>query len=372
MKKLFILIMVLFSICNAPFAVNAGVRHHRNGYVDYIFLASHAVKGENNKWLDYGSGMCTLIRCQDSYQLVDTFTKYGAEHNVIPYLTNNNITHIDNIFITHYHNDHCDGLIPILTAGITTDMVYLPPQSDWTSTALVKLGAEAANAKIRHDKIVGFLNKNKINWKYATNETVELNNDLKVKVFNTDFSYLYALTTIRPKGNNSTYLDKGIYIDFNNYSVFYQFEYDGSKALFTGDANYTPLMHNIKNFEKVQLWNITHHNHDRFIVPVFLKTINPDIVVSQDTANEYGLSDNHMRTWKMGKYCISLGSRFYSTKGENIVVRLSKSGSQVVSGVPLKNAETQFTYEELVEWKQNIGTIMRSDQVTLPSRFIQE
>src|SRR5262245_28611116 len=57
--------------------------------------------------------------------LLDTGTKKDAESDLIPLLKEKQLFHFDAVFISHPHNDHSSGLIPLLSdPQFSIDRIY--------------------------------------------------------------------------------------------------------------------------------------------------------------------------------------------------------------------------------------------------------
>ncbi len=61
--------------------------------------------------------------------LIDTGTEYAGENEVVEYLLRNGVYKLSGIFISHFHDDHCGGLIPVLET-IDVEHVYIPDTKD--------------------------------------------------------------------------------------------------------------------------------------------------------------------------------------------------------------------------------------------------
>lgn len=97
----------------------------------FLFLLKLDAYGKSNysvHFLNTGQSDCILIRAQDRNYLIDTGSYFSVPY-VIAYLKAQNVSTLDEIIITHYHNDHYGGLISIISM-IDTKKVSLPMNED--------------------------------------------------------------------------------------------------------------------------------------------------------------------------------------------------------------------------------------------------
>ena len=81
--------------------------------------------------LDVGQGQCILLQSQDHCYMVDcggTAAKATAD-SAVRALWNQGIYRLDGIILTHYDEDHTNGLLPLF-AQIEADCLYLPQTQD--------------------------------------------------------------------------------------------------------------------------------------------------------------------------------------------------------------------------------------------------
>ncbi|MBC2579483.1 MBL fold metallo-hydrolase [Clostridium sp. DJ247] len=62
--------------------------------------------------LDTGQSDCMLIRGDNKNYLIDTGAAYYSD-KIISYLNSNGINTIDMLILTHYHDDHYEGMLKI-------------------------------------------------------------------------------------------------------------------------------------------------------------------------------------------------------------------------------------------------------------------
>ncbi len=73
--------------------------------------------------LNIGKADCMLLLCGEKSYLIDT----GYEHTYPALecaLRQLNITHLDGVFLTHCHQDHEGGLMPLVKSGIAIEHIY--------------------------------------------------------------------------------------------------------------------------------------------------------------------------------------------------------------------------------------------------------
>lgn len=88
-------------------------------------------------FINVGQGDCTLIRYHNHVSLIDSGGlnyKDIAQDVLVPYLSKKRIYHIENVFITHYDEDHY-GALSSLRDNYRIDNIY-----DYNSTFPIKMG----------------------------------------------------------------------------------------------------------------------------------------------------------------------------------------------------------------------------------------
>lgn len=91
-------------------------------------VTSAKYKGCEVHFIEAGQSDCTLIKTNSRNYLIDTGQAYYTE-KILLYLNFNGVKKLDGIILTHYHNDHYEGLIKIVKS-MKVSMVYLPDTSN--------------------------------------------------------------------------------------------------------------------------------------------------------------------------------------------------------------------------------------------------
>ena len=117
MKKVFALALAA-SLALALFALLGCGQDNRR-------VPAEATAGDTCvSFIDVGKGDCILLQAGDSAALIDTgYDSTSAD--VLSYLKQRGVSHLDYLIITHYDRDHVEGIRSI-GAALAIDAVYLP------------------------------------------------------------------------------------------------------------------------------------------------------------------------------------------------------------------------------------------------------
>lgn len=209
-----------------------------------FFISSTAFSSEFKSevhFIDAGQSDCILIKSKFANYLLDTGAEYYTD-KIINYLSINNITKIEAIIITHFHDDHYGGLIKICEK-LQVDKVYLP------------------------------LHNNEI--KYSLYKSL-IDRGINVKYINTNFAldskgiHLKAIGPLNEDRKNE-----------NNNSIVLQGEIDGVKYLFPGDCEKEEEIDLIKSklVKKCDVLKVPHHSLNTSSTDRFLEVIKPEIAI---------------------------------------------------------------------------------------------
>ena len=109
--------------------------------------------------IDVGKGDCILIQSGDSFGLIDSGYD-DTSSDVVSYLRNQGVSHLDFLIITHYDKDHIGGMRAI-GAAFGIDKVFLPSykgsdkQYRSAMAAVDELGVPAQSVSTKQDIELG-------------------------------------------------------------------------------------------------------------------------------------------------------------------------------------------------------------------------
>lgn len=214
-------------------------------FVLIIIGISSTVSAKHDKYevhfVDAGQSDCILIRGKNKNYMIDTGAAYYT-NRILEYLNSNEINKIDAIILTHYHDDHYDGILKIVE-NKKVGLVLLPiHDSDMKDDLHKKILKN--NTKVKFISEGWKIKKGKINLK--------------------------AIGPIRE--------DKKIE---NNNSIVIQGEIDGVKYLFAGDCEKQEEEDLISSEKLVEcdILKVPHHSLNTSSSEGFLKILNPKIAV---------------------------------------------------------------------------------------------
>ncbi len=199
-------------------------------------------------FIDVGQGDCTLIKVGSKNYLIDSGAAYYT-NRVIKYLDSNSVNKIEGIILTHYHDDHYEGIYNIAKSRKVCK-VYLPSHenSEKYSLAdkLLKIGVPV--------------------------EYIEKNWDIKY--------YGINLKAVGP-----LFKDESIE---NNNSIVLQGKIGSLNYLFAGDCQKKEEedMINMKQLKKCDVLKVSHHGLNTSTTVQFLNKVEPKAaIVTSDGIN---------------------------------------------------------------------------------------
>lgn len=239
-------------------------------------------------FLSVGQADCALVQTTDGKDfLIDTGTEYSGENEVVDYLFRNGIYKLDGIFISHFHHDHCGGLISVLNE-IPAKVVYVADVS-----GSCPLRDEFMDYAVRNDIPVKKLSKGD-----------EL---LFPKI---DVSVLYPEEEKEKAGTNEA-------------SLVLRLENKDVSAIFAGDLEKDNVLQNCDT----DILKVAHHGSKNGSTQEFLDNNTPEIaVISLGENNVYdfprqetidklsGFTDKIYRTDLNGTVRIFCKNRSYSVQ----------------------------------------------------------
>ncbi|MDD3751495.1 MAG: DNA internalization-related competence protein ComEC/Rec2 [Tissierellia bacterium] len=221
---------------------------------------------------DVGQGLFTTIRYKGAniiYDCGSTSTKQMGEYIAVPYLTKRGIDQIDAIFISHWDDDHYNGLDDILNSHIKVNNIF----SSDSNESYFQVQKLNAGYQMKYDDNLSM----EILWPYK---------DLVI--------------------NNA-----------NNSSLVVSMKYKNRNILLPGDieeeAEYS--IYNYLNIYDIVL--VPHHGSNTSSTVQFVDAVRPKIAVLSYGRNSYGIPHQEV----ISRYD-NTGSKIFSTyeQGELIIV----------------------------------------------------
>ena len=249
----------------------------------------------------------------------------GFDNNctyLINFLSSKNITKIDAIIITHYHNDHiggsnATGLVNLLSQNnidFSECTVYLPHKNiDWSS---LTGSSSLSYLQTNETEIVTALTNKNISYKYCDNEEiVNLEDNLQLQFFNTNIDYTdyYSETT-------NWNLSELSYAIYNNFSMVILMKHYNNYFLFTGDIEYMAQTKVYPYIKHCDVYTIEHHGLNYKTYDKYINQINPKYAILSDIDN---LSPEALIRDTLNSLLLK-GTKVYSTRTGGIITITSK------------------------------------------------
>ena len=261
--------------------------------------------------IDCGQGDSFLFSQNGKTALVDCGTRSSGK-DVVKYLKENGISHLDYVFGTHPHDDHMGGMYEVIT-NFDIGLIIIP--------------------KIEEGKVL-------------TNWYLQLTNEIAIGGYN----YQYAEV-----GNEYTLGDAVIRVigqmqepnNLNNYSTVMKVSFGNMDIIMTGDAEKSVENEILQSVEilDAEILKLGHHGSDTSTSDEFLDAISPQYaLISCAIGNKY----NHPTVETMEKLKIR-GVKVYRTDESGTVIltitatsiQFSCEPGDYLSGTELKERSTK-------------------------------
>lgn len=276
---------------------------------------------------DVLSGDANIIKAFGKNILIDTH-RAGAKTQLYNMLSDNNISHIDYLIITHYHDDHMGNVANLINDGYvdTNTIVYLPAYCDLITNNPTYLAL--------YNEVINALTNANIEYTVPNeNDYFTLGLSFKLSFYNCDEEFF----------NNSgwTY--------YNNMSTVCLVEHNNVKSLYTGDCSGEPLNRIVDNKfinSKVNLYKIEHHGiNSSSSTKKLLEIIIPDFAVQLSTIkdakkNNYSISNTINALKCFNTKIFSCHKNF----DDYIVFKSYYNGMENVSGIQTESISNKASF----------------------------
>lgn len=231
-----------------------------------------------------GQADAIILTTQNHNVIIDCGEKDDGD-DIVEYLKENNINHIDYLFITHFDKDHVGGF-PEIAENVEVENVIVP---DYEGT-----------------------NKEYEKYLNAVSE-----NNLGVTVLTKDISFVLddCLFEVNPPQKKS-YLEGD-----NDFSLIISLTHGDNKFLFAGDAESERTKEILRTFKgEYDFLKVPHHGRYNSATKQLLTSINPEFAVITD-------SEKNPAEDKVLDCLNNIGCETYQTKDGS--VHISSDGEKI-------------------------------------------
>ena len=240
------------------------------------FIANKTISEEQNSFV----GDCSLITGTKNI-LIDIGNQRNAQ-TLLNYLQEKNITKLDYIIISHYHDDHiggtnAEGFLALITESNIdfSECKVILPHKNINYSRFVPNSTENV-FRTREQLIIQMLTNNNISYEFATeNQKIQISDNEELNFYNSDIDYYndYYNYTLDAFGN-----DVG-YTNYNNFSLITIYKHFNNSIAFTGDIEKLAQSKNYQHFKNIDLLKVEHHGLNCESDLNYLNQLNPKFAV---------------------------------------------------------------------------------------------
>ena len=303
---------------------------------------------------DIQSGEICLIKTKEGKTILYDTHRAGALSFVMDFLDRNEISHLDYVILSHYHDDHVGNFVSLVNNHyIDSDtQIFLPAYSN--------LIEQSETTLAYYNAVQNCILNNNLTARIPTPEEIITIDDVDVQFFNCSTALFESMGVT----------------NYNDCSTIVLLSYGNQKTLLTGDAvdkPYTYFINNKKLNFKINNYQIEHHGYSMTnSVTPFMKQINPDNAFVFNT--QYSLINNNS--------CVRSTSLSYmSMKESNIIIQGYNENDTIIymfknyTSIDGKTRATSSTYAFAntfyVDSSVNTGDFQNGSQL-YPFKNIQQ
>lgn len=289
------------------------------------FIANTSVEAEQSSFV----GDCVLITGAKNI-LIDVGNQTNAS-TLLNYLQENNITKLDYIILSHYHNDHIGGtnaegfltLISNSSIDFSECTVILPHKNiDYSRF----VPSDDDNVfRDREQIIITSLTANDISYAWATEGqiiTLSENEELEFHNCSIDYYSDYYNYTIDGFGIDQEYTN------YNNFCLITLYKHFDNKFAFTGDIELLAEENNYQVFHDIDLLKIEHHGLNCQSSNKYLNQLSPKYSVICNS-QYYNNPADYARPTAFD--LTSKGSILYTTRNANETLVFTSTYTDIIA-----------------------------------------
>ena len=248
----------------------------QNGYFDILinnyFNPNFKIIMPKN-FTNVEAGDIIILKVYDKNIVIDTH-RNTAFSQVQSFLERNNISSIDYLILTHYHDDHVGNVVNLINTGYINEntIVYLPAYSS--------LIPQNQSTLSYYNEVNDALTNNNISHQIPSEGDILSINDFNLTFYNCETSIFENMNVT----------------NYNDCSTVCLCEYGTKKALFTGDITDKPFQRFVNNqmFNyKIDIYKLSHHGNNINNEDItFLQQITPSLALHQTTSYSIEIGRN--------------------------------------------------------------------------------